>query len=72
MNELEKTDVMDDRESKVLDFRSDLENLINQHSMENASNTPDFILADYLRSCLDSFDVAVIGRDKWYDFNTKV
>lgn len=27
-------------------FRDDLETLINRHSMENNSNTPDYILAD--------------------------
>ncbi len=35
-----------------------LSNLINRHSMENKSNTPDFILAQYLSSCLNAFEVA--------------
>jgi hypothetical protein len=47
------------------DFRSELENLINRHSKENGSNTPDFILADYLGDCLDAFDKAVTRRKKW-------
>lgn len=47
-------------------FRNELESLINQHSMENGSNTPDFLLAGYLQSCLDAFDHAVCERDKWY------
>jgi hypothetical protein len=33
---------------------------------ENESNTPDFILADYLVSCLAAFDRAVNQRERWY------
>jgi hypothetical protein len=49
-----------------MSFRSELEALLNHHSMENGSNTPDFILADYMTSCLRSFDLAVKRRDTWY------
>ena len=48
------------------DFREDLEKLINRHSMENGSNTPDFILAEYLISCLQAFDFASRAREEWY------
>lgn len=47
-------------------FREDLEGLINQHSRENVSNTPDFVLAQYLNTCLDAFDRAVQQRETWY------
>lgn len=47
-------------------FEKELEQLINRHSQENASNTPDFILAQYLRSCLDVFATAVQQRETWY------
>jgi len=47
-------------------FRKELESLINRHSKENGSNTPDFILAEYLESCLAAFDTAVQNRSKWY------
>jgi hypothetical protein len=47
-------------------FREDLEILINQNSKENGSNTPDFILADYLADCLDAYDKAVTRRTEWY------
>jgi hypothetical protein len=47
-------------------FREDLEVLINQNSMENGSNTPDFILADYLQECLTAFDRATKRRSEWY------
>lgn len=44
-------------------FRKALEELINEYSKENGSNTPDFILADYLIDCLDAFDNAVNRRE---------
>lgn len=51
------------------DFKRDLEVLINKHSMENGSNTPDFILAQYLQGCLDNFGTVMETRDKWYGIN---
>jgi hypothetical protein len=48
-------------------FRRDLETLINKHSIENGSNTPDFILANYLVNCLDAFEIAVNRRTEWYN-----
>lgn len=47
-------------------FRKDLQALINHHSLENGSNTPDRLLADYLADCLSSFDRAVSAREAWY------
>jgi hypothetical protein len=35
-----------------LEFQQGLMDLVNRHSIENGSNTPDFILADYLRTSL--------------------
>ena len=50
----------------ISDFRKDIEVLINSHSMENGSNTADYILAEYLTDCLQSYDKAVNARDDWY------
>lgn len=47
-------------------FRYDLEQLINTHSMENGSNTPDFVLANYIVGCIQAFDAAVQQRDNFY------
>ena len=47
-------------------FRKEIENIINRGSKENDSNTPDFILANYLCNCLDAFTLATKNRDKWY------
>lgn len=48
------------------DFRKELTSLINRYSRENGSNTPDFILATFLISCLKAFDEAVNTRKDWY------
>lgn len=44
------------------EFRKELETLINRHSLENGSDTPDFILAQYLTDCLEAFDRASRAR----------
>jgi hypothetical protein len=48
-----------------IQFRKKLEHLINCESMENGSNTPDFILAEYLVRCLATFDAVVTDRERW-------
>lgn len=47
-------------------FQSGLKNLINTYSKENGSDTPDFILAQFLIECLTAFDKAVKTRCDWY------
>ena len=49
-----------------MDFRKELEYIINKHNMESGSDTPDFILANYLQSCLKAFDTAIVSRESWY------
>lgn len=48
------------------DFRSELAAVINKYSRENGSNTPDFILAEFLERCLIAFDKTVNVRETWY------
>jgi hypothetical protein len=45
-----------------LEFRTELTKLINRHSMENGSDTPDYILANYLTACLVAYDNALNER----------
>jgi len=47
-------------------LRKDIEQAINKHSIENGSDTPDFILAEYLTDCLRAFDKATVRRGEWY------
>ena len=53
------------------DFEKELGVLLNKHSEENDSNTPDFILAKYLMWCLQNFNEAIKAREKWYGRNYK-
>ena len=53
-------------EQKSGEFVEKLRHAINSCSMENGSNTPDFLLADYLLRCLDNYDRTVRLREKWY------
>jgi len=48
-------------------FEVELQTLINKHSMEINSHTPDFILAQYMDMCLSAFNIATVKRDKWYN-----
>ena len=43
---------------------------LNRHSRENASATPDFILATYLVGCLHAYEEAIGMREEWYGFPT--
>ena len=52
------------------DFRKELASLINKFSLENGSNTPDFILAQYMFSCLVAFNEAFNRREIWYSPNS--
>lgn len=51
-------------------FRKEIETIINTHSLENGSDTPDYILAQYLLSCLLAFDEAVKCREVWHGRKT--
>ena len=55
-----------DKVEKTVTFEKELTCLINKYSKENDSNTPDFILAEYILGCLSNFNVIVNKRDKWY------
>lgn len=50
------------------EFRKELAGLLNRHCQENGSDTPDWILADYLIGCLNTWTNASRMRDKWWGF----
>ena len=52
-------------------LKKELETLLNKHSAENGSDTPDYILAKYLIGCLNTFEDAIRSRDNWHGFNKK-
>lgn len=47
-------------------FEQALCELINKYSMENGSDTPDFVLAQYMFTCLSAYQTAVKARDKYF------
>jgi hypothetical protein len=48
-------------------LRSEIKAALNRASAENASGTPDHVLADFLLASLDAFDAATRARDSWWD-----
>jgi hypothetical protein len=48
------------------DFITELRELLNRRSMENGSDTPDFILTQYLTDCLRAWNRATKRREDWY------
>jgi hypothetical protein len=51
---------------RLTQFEDDVCRLINHYSLENASDTPDFLLAGYLRGCLELWNTVVRQREDWY------
>lgn len=47
-------------------LRVEIEAAISRTEAEHGSNTPDFVLAEFLTSCLRAFDSAVRARETWY------
>lgn len=46
-------------------FEEALSGLINRYSLENESNTADFILANYMVLCLEAYTSTVKQRDEF-------
>ena len=44
-----------------------LEESIKKHSRESGCDTPDFILAEYLKDCLEAFEKATNTRTGWFE-----
>jgi hypothetical protein len=56
-------------ENKIMEFRKELTDLINKYNIENGSNTPDYVLAEFIDNMLMAFDIAVNNREKTYGRN---
>lgn len=54
------------------DLQSEIARALNGFSAENGSNTPDFILAQYLLSCLAAFNEASRARETWYGTELRI
>lgn len=58
-------------DKKIENFKRDLARLINLYSLESVSNTPDFIIAEYLTNTLLEFDKLMQSRDNWYGYSQR-
>lgn len=47
-------------------FIKALEHIINKHSQEDGSDTPDFIIASFLGAVLEAWNLAQAEREAWY------
>lgn len=47
-------------------LQTEIQHAINRASAENGSNTPDFILAEYLTDCLAAYERTLAAREKWH------
>lgn len=65
MNDIEER-VISEETQMTSNFRSQLIHILNNNSRENGSDTPDYILADYMVDCLAAFDKTLQAREKWY------
>ena len=48
------------------DFEKELQELLNRYSKENESNTPDYVLAHYIKYSLKAYNQAVNLREEYY------
>ena len=62
---------MNREDKKIENFKRDLAKLINIYSLESVSNTPDFIIAEYLTNTLLEFDKLMQSRDNWYGYGQR-
>ena len=53
------------------EFKAELTALLNRHSIENDTNTPDWVLAEYLCGCLEVLRVTVPNRDAYHGFSPR-
>jgi hypothetical protein len=50
----------------------DISAAINRNSAENGSDTPDYILAEYLVACLEALEKTIKLRGKWYGHHCSI
>lgn len=58
--------LVDTENPRTKSLHEELREVLNRHSVENASNTPDFILAQYLIGCLYNLGLVIETRREWY------
>jgi len=54
------------RQGMAVDLITEIRRAINRTNAEAGSDTPDFVLAEFLIACLAAFDTATASRGRWY------
>lgn len=62
---------MDDNTEPEDKFVTELRELLNKYSKENGSDTPDFVLAEYLNDCLNLLNYTIDYRQSTKEPQTK-
>ena len=59
------------RAKRLQEFSGELCSLLNRYSIDNLTNTPDFILGEMIEKFI--FDMKIMNekRDKWHGWNPK-
>ena len=52
--------------SRETSLSESIRSAVNSVSRENVSNTPDFVLTEYLLKSLEAVEALVNSRDRWY------
>lgn len=47
-------------------LEEELRAILNRASRENKSDTPDFILSNFMMKCLETYEQTVKERDQWF------
>jgi len=48
------------------DLVANISTILNHASRETKSDTPDWILAEYMVKSLEEFEAGVVSREEWY------
>jgi len=59
-------------QNEEIDFKGELAKAINKYCIENGSNTPDFVIADYLFECIRNLETAINDRAAWFGRYDKI
>lgn len=47
-------------------FEKELEELLNKYSKDNDTETPDWLLVEYLSGCLETYKTTIKAREQWF------
>ncbi len=72
MSKVDKIYKQQKEEEKHQELRSKLASILNQAHRENVSDTPDFILAEYMLNCLAAAETFLAQRDRYYGVHVNI